>query len=318
MRRALALIGVVFGAFLLSVLAIALGPLRLLAHLDRAAAQDKTYSVSVNSVTRRYLLHVPTQPPGNRPAPLVLVFHGGGGRDWNMPGFTHFDTLADEQGFFVAYPDAINGHWNDGRGRSDADDIGFTRALIEAVRHRYLVDTRRVYATGISNGGFFANRLACDLADKIAAIASVAATMPKPLDTSCKSSRPISVLYIQGTEDPLVPFDGGKVGFEKGRSLGECLSLETSARFWREHDQISSAPSVSDLPERVADGTHVQRRAWTGGADQTEVIVYVIQGGGHAWPGGPQYLPKVIVGTASQNLDATRTVWEFFQPLSLR
>jgi polyhydroxybutyrate depolymerase len=287
--------------------------LSLRSSLRFAASLDDKRSVSVGGLTRNYLLHVPANLPAGKSAPLVLVFHGGGGHDWNMPGFTHFDDLADQEGFYVAYPDAVNRHWNDSRGESDADDVGFTRELIAALERAHAIDPHRIYATGISNGGFFSNRLACDLGDKIAAIASVAATMPKPLAADCKPARPISVLYMQGTDDPLVPIDGGTVGFVKGRGRGENISLADSAKFWRSIDGLSAAPAVKEYPDRTGDGTSIHRELWTGGKDDAEVDVYTIEGGGHTWPGGIQYLPNMIVGKASQNLNATRTIWEFFQ-----
>ena len=304
---------VVLGIATLGMAAVAGQVLGLRTSLREVASGDAKHFILVGGVARNYLLHVPDDLPSGKPAPLVLVFHGGGGHDWNMPGFTHFDDLADQEGFLVAYPDAVNRHWNDSRGESDADDVGFTRALLADVERSHSIDAHRVYATGISNGGFFSNRLACDLADKIAAIASVAATMPKLLVAGCKPSRAVSVLYMQGTEDPLVPINGGQVGFVGGRKRGENISLADSAKFWRDNDRISSAPQVKDLPDRFDDGTHVRREIWTGGKDDTEVNVYTIEGGGHTWPGGPQYLPKVVVGKTSQNLNATRTIWEFFQ-----
>ena len=287
--------------------------LNLRSSLRFAASFDEKLSIKVGGVTRNYLLHSPANLPAGKSAALVLVFHGGGGHDWNMPGFTHFDELADQESFYVAYPDAVNRHWNDSRGESDADDVGFTRELIATLEKAHAIDPRRIYATGISNGGFFSNRLACDLGDKIAAIASVAATMPKPLASDCKPARPISVLYMQGTDDPLVPINGGTVGFVKGRGRGENISLADAAKFWREVDHITSAPQTKDLPDHYNDGTHVRLQLWTGGKDDTEVDVYTIEGGGHTWPGGAQYLPKIIVGKASQNLNATRTIWEFLQ-----
>jgi polyhydroxybutyrate depolymerase len=313
MRTVAHTIAVIMVLGALGIVTLAGSLLGLRASLRGDRADDEKRTVLVGSLRRNYLLHVPEDLPAGKPAPLVLVFHGGGGHDWNMPGFTRFDDLADHQGFVVAYPDAVNKHWNASGNASTADDVGFTRALIDDVARTHSIDLHRVYAAGISNGGFFSNRLACDLGDKIAAIASVAATMPEPLAVACKPSRAISVMYIHGTDDPLVPINGGKIGFQSGRGYGECISLADAATFWRKNDRIQSAPTATDLPDRASDGTHVHREIWSGGANDTEIVVYTIQGGGHTWPGGPQYLPKLIVGKASQNLNGTRTIWEFFE-----
>jgi polyhydroxybutyrate depolymerase len=141
--------------------------------------------------------------------------------------------------------------------------------------------------------------------------------MPEPLVPACKPSRPISVLYMQGTEDPLVPIDGGNIGFRRGRSRGRNISLADAARFWRVHNQISSPPLAEDLPGRVNDGTRVPREVWSGGRQNTQVVVYTIEGGGHTWPGGSQYLPAFVVGKVTRNLDATRAIWDFFKSQSL-
>jgi polyhydroxybutyrate depolymerase len=307
----------IFLVLLLAAVALAVANSRrvLAAFLSRSS--DPAHTLDVNGVSRDYLLHVPEDLPLHQRVPLVLVFHGGGGRASQMPRLTGFDVLADREHFIVAYPDGVGHHWNDGRDRSSADDVGFIRELLADLQRSYPVDPRRVYATGISNGGFFSNRLACELSDRIAAIASVAATMPEPLAAECKPARPISVLYVQGTEDPLVPIDGGKIGFRHGRSLGQNVSLADSLTFWRGVDAMTSAPSVDNLPDRVDDGTHVRREIWTGGKDHTEVGAYIIDGGGHTWPGGPQYLPRFIVGRASQNLDGTRAIYRFLSQHSL-
>jgi polyhydroxybutyrate depolymerase len=136
--------------------------------------------------------------------------------------------------------------------------------------------------------------------------------MPVKLIAECKPSRPVPVMYMQGSKDPLVHIEGGEVGFRSGRGRGESVSLAEAARFWRTEDQVAEKPSVEDLSERIDDGTHVRREVWSGRKNGSEVVVYTIEGGGHTWPGGAQYLPKVIIGTASQNLDATPTIWQFF------
>src|SRR5262249_25082621 len=152
--------------------------------------------------------------------------HGGGGHASSMPKFSGFDNLARDPHnlFIVAYPESLNKSWNDSRGLSPADDVAFVRALIDRLEDELPVDPHRIYATGISNGGFFSNRLACDLSDKLAAIASVAATMPTTLPESCHPLRPISVLYMNGTKDPLVPIGGGPIGAKLGLHRGECIS----------------------------------------------------------------------------------------------
>jgi len=275
-------------------------------------AGDTKQSLQVGSVTRDYALHVPSNLPVDAKVPLLLVFHGGGGHAWRMSKFTKFNEVADENGFVVVYPEAVNKSWDDTRGLSKADDVGFVRALIEHLEKDFPIDSSRVYATGISNGGFFSNRLACELSDKIAAVAAVAATMPTTLPENCRPARPISVMYMNGTKDPLVPINGGTVGANLGLQRGECISLADAIRFWTKWDGTSRTPEIDQVPDRVDDGTHVKREVYGGGKSGTEIVVYRIEGGGHTWPGGSQYLPKMMVGKASQQIDAAQVIWDFF------
>jgi polyhydroxybutyrate depolymerase len=274
-------------------------------------ASDTEHHINVNGTDRMYFLHVPTRLPDGKAAPLVLVFHGGGGHAANMPKFTQFDSLADKEGFFVAYPDSFNKSWNDGRGLSPADDVGFVRLLIEQLQHSYKIDRKRVYATGISNGGFFSMRLACDLSRQIAAVAAVAATMPEPLVPLCKPSAPVSAMFIHGTKDPLVHINGGPIGVRRDR--GTAVSLREAAEFWRNQDRTSPNSVAEEVSESARDSTQVHREMYGGGREGTEVVVYIVEGGGHTWPGGSQYLPAFLVGKVSHKLDATQVIWEFFK-----
>lgn len=283
-----------------------------LSSFSLSQSHDKQVTITVGTVDRHYLVHVPDSLKG--PAPLVLVFHGGGGHARNMPKFTGFDKLADEQGFVVAYPDSFNRSWNDTRGLSPADDVAFVRALIDELQRTAGIDPKRVYATGISNGGFFSQRLACDLTDKIAAVASVAATMPESLVPVCKPSRPVSVMFMNGTKDPLVKLQGGPVL----RDRGVAISLAAASKFWRDLDQTSANAATQDWPDHADDGTTIHREEFSGGKQGSEVVVYTIIGGGHTWPGGTQYLPRILIGKVTHNLDATQEIWKFFQKHSLQ
>jgi len=273
-------------------------------------ASDTEYHINVNGTDRTYFLHLPARS-ADRKAPLVLVFHGGGGHAANMPKFTQFDPLADREGFFVAYPDSFNKSWNDGRGLSPADDVGFVRILIEQLQHSHKIDHKRIYATGISNGGFFSMRLACELSRQIAAVAAVAATMPEPLVPVCKPSAPVSAMFIHGTKDPLVHINGGPIGVRRDR--GSAVSLREAAEFWRNQDRTSPNSVAEEVSESARDSTQVHREMYGGGRDGTEVVVYIVEGGGHTWPGGSQYLPVFLVGKVSHKLDATQVIWEFFK-----
>ncbi len=288
--------------------------LLLAAGMQAAAASPREMgknSVVIDGVTRTYLYHLPASPHAQANAPLVLVFHGGGGRGRSMERLTGLNRLADREGFIVVYPDGLQRHWNDSRNLSTADDAKFVRALIREMEKDHSVDRRRIYAAGISNGGFFSIRLACDLSDTIAAVAAVAATMPAQLPGQCRPVRPISVLFMHGTSDPLVPIQGG--GIAGGRH-GQAVSLEAAVRFWREHDRAAASPQVERLPHHDAsDPTRVERRTYGGGSEGSEVVAYIIQNGGHTWPGGWQYAPAILVGKTTHDIEGSDVIWQFFK-----
>jgi polyhydroxybutyrate depolymerase len=266
---------------------------------------------------RRYLIHLPAGAASAAGLPVVLAFHGRLGTAEGMSRLTHLDRIADEHRFVVVYPQGYRRSWNDGRPGSPAhsagvNDVAFVAGLIHHLVSTGHVDASRVYATGMSNGAIFTERLGCDLTGLLAGIAPVAGPMPVPVAGSCHPSRPIPVLEIHGTADPLVPYDGGQVDSGTG---GGVRSVAWTAAFWRAADRCRPGPVTSTLPDTAHDGTGVRVSRGTACAPGTRVVLYTVTGGGHTWPGGEQYLPPVIIGPTSRQFDASETLWRFFATL---
>jgi polyhydroxybutyrate depolymerase len=258
-------------------------------------------------VERSYLLHLPSSRGAGQPVPLLLVFHGAGGEGTRMAAHTALTGPATARGYAVVYPDGIKRRWNDGRRASaEHDDVEFVRILLDSLGRELPVDPKRIYATGISNGAGLAYRLACDLPGTLAAIAPVAGAPAAALEERCAATRPVSVVSFQGTRDRLMPYEGGTVSIRRG----QVLSAPRSAALFAEVNGCTPAPTVTAEPDTVRDGTRVQRSVYGGCGDGREVVLYTIEGGGHTWPGGPPV--GRLVGRVSRDLDATRTMLDFF------
>lgn len=273
-----------------------------------ARARDQAGIFPYGGLNRTYLVHVPPGPPVG----LVLNLHGGGGTGAGQRGLTDFDSVADANGLLVVYPDGYDKSWGDGRGAAPADrkrldDVGFLVSLVTKLRDDFHVPTGHVFATGMSNGGFMSNRLACERADVFAAIAPISGTLG--VGVACNPSRPVSVLDAHGTGDPVVPYNGGDV---RGRGgLSHAISVTSLLDKWRAVDRCQGPPMVEDLPP-VNDGTVVRRYQSEGCAEGTDVVLYRIEKGGHTWPGGKQYLPKTVIGATTRVFDGSQVIAEFF------
>jgi polyhydroxybutyrate depolymerase len=269
-------------------------------------------------LVRSYRLRIPKGEAQTDHPPLVLALHGGGGNKERMCDLTGgLADLVDREGFLLLCPQGVEGHWNDGRGldryraqREAIDDVGFLRALARELSRQYEVAEGRVYVTGASNGGMMTYRLACEAPELFAAAASIIANLPKQL--RCQPSEPISMLIMNGTEDPLMPYDGGQVRF-LWQELGAVHStMETAAR-WAETNGCQPDPTEVELPEEdPEDGTLVQLTAYSGCDRGSEVVVYTIVGGGHTWPGGNQYAFPSLIGPVSREGHMGEIVWDFF------
>lgn len=248
---------------------------------------------------------------GPKGAPLVLALHGRLGTPAGMAKLSGFLALAQRERFTVVFPEGVERSWHDARDVGPAaeqgvDDVRFLVALIDDFVARG-ADASRVYVVGMSNGGFMALTLACRAADRLAGVASVTGAVSRKLADDCKPARAVPVQFFMGTDDPLVPFEGGAM--KQGR--GEVLSAEAGARFFAERHGCATL-ETAELPDLVpGDGTRVERRRFGGCAAPVEL--YVVRGGGHTWPGGWKYLREAFIGRVSEDLSASETAWRFFE-----
>jgi len=281
-----------------------------------AMAADQSGQLESGGRLRTYAVHVPGRAAPPAGFPLVLAFHGGGMQGEGMRRLSRLDAVADARGFIVVYPDGVDRHWNDGRStiRNPQDDVAFIAALLDRLAQGRQVDRQRIYATGLSNGALFAQRLACDLSARIAAIAPVAGTLPADLAPACKPVRPVAVLQVAGTADPIMPFEGGKVADFGGRGEGgEVLAAAASAAFWARANGCGALGAQQPMaPIAPLDRTRVLKASYAGCPAGAAVTLVTIAGGGHAWPGGPQYARPIVIGQASRQLDASAAIADFF------
>jgi polyhydroxybutyrate depolymerase len=253
---------------------------------------------------------------------MVLLFHGGYGSADRAAKFTGMNAIAEREGFIVIYPDATSDrHWRDGRkiDEPDVDDVGFVSALIPHVAQIRNIDLRRIYAAGFSNGGAFTARLACELSDQIAAFAQVVSTMAEELKEHCRTSRPVPIMIINGTEDPLVPWkDGERVINERFGKGGNFLTVLEVVEFWVRKNECNSTLAVKRLGEDGSAGSQVVKFHYRNDAADVDVIHLVIEGGGHSWPGATKSrLNKRDAGNANMEINASEEIWNFFNQYAL-
>ena len=266
-------------------------------------------SITSGGLHRTYNVHIKPNYQIGAPLPLVIALNGRGGTGQGMARLTQFNLIADRENFIVVYPDAVNATWNDGRVEgAGIDDVVFISDLIDKLSKEFNIDTKRVFITGMSNGAVMAHRLACELSLEVAAIAAVAGNIPVIMAPKWEPQRAISVMIINGTKDPIEPWNGGEVHF------GMMMSVAETVKFWVNKNQCAISPLSIQLPDNGSkDGTSVRVETYAGGKSSTEVILYSVEGGGHTWPGGRQYLPRSIIGRTSRQFNASEVIWQFFK-----
>lgn len=274
-------------------------------------------NIIVGGVKRSYHTYLPRDLP--KGAPLVMVMHGSGENAAQIRIGTGygFERLADQHGFAVVYPNSLSFDWNDCSKVGDfsangveVDDVAFLSALRDQLHQQIGIDRSRVFATGVSSGGFMALRLALQEPEKFRAVAAVAANLPAADNFKCKPGTPgSSVMFMNGTADPIVPFAGGEVNllglFYKN---GNVLSAHQSAQYFADLNQLTAPAAARQITN--PDQTRLEHLVWQGKA-KTVVELVVIHDGGHGLP-QPYWRRPRLLGPSPMQPNGPEMIWAFF------
>ncbi|MEM9832095.1 MAG: PHB depolymerase family esterase [Bacteroidota bacterium] len=274
------------------------------------------YSFIHDGIERSYLLYVPAGYDGQEDWPLVLNYHGFNLTPALQVAFSQMNIAADDTHFLVAYPAGLivnnpflnqpGPGWNVINGTlSDNDDIGFSRQVVEHIAANYQVDYHRIHAAGFSMGASMAYEMACLAPDLIASVAAVGSGVDQTIIDRCERGKPLALLQIHGTADPIIPFDG-----VAGGGVVFPPAPETAA-LWARQNDCELEPESEDLPDSDASDNSTVTRFEYQNCDDTEVLFYQINGGGHTWPGGGNF-PEFL-GSVNRDFDANAEILAFFQ-----
>ena len=274
-----------------------------------SAQQTINGSMIHNGIQRDYILYIPAIYDGSTDVPLVLNFHGYGSNANEQMFYGDFRDIADTEGFLLVHPQGtiINGdqQWNVGflGNGNTTDDVGFTEALIDELANLYTINLDRVYATGMSNGGFMSFLLACQLSEKITAVASVTGSMTPDTYDACNAQQPTPILQIHGTGDSNVLYNGDTWT----RSIEDVIS------YWVNYNNCETSPTTTALTDiNRLDGSTVEHIIYSGGDNGVTTEHMKIIGGGHTWPSSAITLP----GT-NQDINASMEIWHFFSKFDI-
>jgi polyhydroxybutyrate depolymerase len=295
---------------------VATGTLSIVGMANASAAFASTEGTvrTPDGRDRTYHLHVPVNVPPSARVPLLVALHGGTGWGAQFEQNSGFDELADRYGFIVVYPDGVGigrsgaalRTWNGGdccgpAARQQVDDVRFIRLLVEHVQQEHSIDPARVFATGHSNGGILAYRLACEASDLFAAIGVQSSSLELG---HCRPSHPVSAMHIHGTADRNLPITGGKgpdgiSGVAFRRPIDGARRLATA-------DGCRAHPAT----HRDAENDDVTITRWTSCDERTEVRFLTVKGASHAWMGHPTAVAR-LVGPPYDGLDSSEVIWQF-------
>jgi polyhydroxybutyrate depolymerase len=275
---------------------------------------QESWIIQWEGLGRLCLVDFPSSRSGQTGLPVVFDLHGYGSSAAEQRYFTQIHLLGDSAGFITVHPDAYSQRWNSGIGDNqwwptlNVDDVGFISKIIDSLISRFAIDTQRVYSCGLSNGGFMSIKLAAQLSNRIAAVASVSGVLANSTADGYSAKRPIPLLMIHGTDDLIIPFDGGQIGW---------YSVEETIGFWRAKNSCYLPPDTLALPDldRTDQSTVVQY-TYRSSSNASKVKLLKVIHGGHTWPGESQ-LPTEF-GTTNNDIKANNEIWNFFKQFTKR
>lgn len=278
-----------------------------------------TDSIVHQTYQRKFMVHLPPNFNTITQRPLVLNLHGGSGNMINAQGFSMLNPVSDQNNFIVAWPQGYGiappgFSWADGRNTSadqaGIDDIGFIDKLIDTLISRYNVDTNRIYICGFSNGGFMVQRIACQLPDRFAAMASLGSSMDTVLHHNCNPSKPIPMAFFNGTSDPAMPYGGGRM---QNPQVIPVVPVDTTVQFWVSHNNCQTASPVFFCPDNFTTDNSTAELYNFGNCDcNADVKFYKLINGGHTWPGVYVASQASALGNTNRDINASVELWNFF------
>jgi polyhydroxybutyrate depolymerase len=280
----------------------------LIALVTISKAQTIDESFEFDGVNRYHKIYIPSNFTPNMP--LVLNLHGYTSNAFQQVFYSSMTTVAESNDFMLVFPEGTTDQygvtfWNSEIAGEDVDDLGYLIALIDSMIVNYQVDPDRVYMCGMSNGGFMSYYSACEMTDKIAAIASVTGTMNNVIYDNCNPTKSIPVLEIHGTEDATVPY----LGFENSGSFQTMMATEDVVDFWVNHNNCTESQVVEMEDLSITDLSTVTHFSYTGGDDGASVELYRVNEGGHTWPGSIIPLSGIVT---NHDIIASEVIWDFF------
>jgi len=283
----------------------------------------KQVQIAHDNHIRNVTYHIPKKLK-RRKRSLIICLHPADETPESFARITRrsFHRLSEQNNFILSYPEALNKNWNDAREDSislshydDVDDVGFIEKVVEFAIDSFRVDPKQIFAVGLSEGGLMTYRLACEIPRKFKGFGTVAASMSLDQLVECRADTSISLIAINGTRDPVLPYQGGQIMIDE-QAQGSVLPVEDAIDFWVKECGCNEKFVLKDMANRdTFDETRSEKLTFEDCKDDRSIVLLRVNNGGHTWPGGRQYEGQKNIGKTAKDFDASFEIWKFFKNL---